>query len=129
MISNSGIVVHGNDMRSEHRSDIYDRLDSETGDDNHLMPKTSNLAAIMSNSASIHYPSQHNEDNIDDDNINDDAQEGISTKEEADFTTLDTKTQLSPATKESLKELHKQVVEALKQQLTIEAPTDLVLDF
>ncbi|GMM53584.1 Meh1 protein [Maudiozyma humilis] len=129
MISNSGIVVNGDDQNSDRRGDLYDRLDADNGDDNHLMPKTSNLAAIMSNSASIHYPAQQNDDNIDDDRINSQSHDHTAAKEEAVFTPLDTKTQLSEQTREALRTLLQQTEESLKSQLTIEAPKDLVIDF
>ncbi|SMN17740.1 similar to Saccharomyces cerevisiae YKR007W MEH1 Component of the EGO complex [Maudiozyma saulgeensis] len=149
MITNSGIVIQSNDLVDHVRKFTDER--SETGDsnDNYLAPVSSNLAAIMSNSASLHNNNNHNNNNninnnynnhttqssthsrLLDDQILDDILHtgGATLSAKAVFTPLDTKIQMTKENKNNLKDTHQQIKKSLEEQLKVEPLGSLLMTF
>ncbi|CAB4256400.1 similar to Saccharomyces cerevisiae YKR007W MEH1 Component of the EGO complex [Maudiozyma barnettii] len=141
MITNSGIVIQSNDQIDEVRK--FADKNSETGDgnDNYLAPVSSNLAAIMSNSGSLHnnnnnnnYTSQNSTHSrpLDDQILDDISHTGgttTSASTKAVFVTLDTNGQMTKEDKDNLKAMHQQIKKSLEDQLKVEPLGSLVMTF
>lgn len=124
MISNSGIVVQSNDITDHTGVDSHDALEVDDTDDSHINTGTSNLAAIMSSGASI----SNNNNNMADDHISA-IHNNHNTAVTVNFVPMDSKTQMSTETKNSLKQMHAHIEQSLQQQLTIESPGNLTMAF